>query len=69
MKVTPSFAPCAGLFITHSHSNTAHTSQPYSVSFEKTCLKSTWPSPGERYLPALFFQSLYPPKVPFLPVE
>ena len=64
----PSVAPCSGLLIQHSHSKTAHTSQPYWVNLEKIVLKSIWPSPSDLYLPALSAQSRYPPKAPFLPV-
>src|SRR5690606_18271492 len=58
MNLAPSRAPCSGLLMQHSHSITAHTSHPYWVSLEKMVLKSIWPSPKERYLPALSPQSL-----------
>jgi hypothetical protein len=50
----PSLAPCSLLLMQHSHSKIAHPGKSNCVSFENIVPKSTWPSPGERNLPARF---------------
>ncbi len=54
MNGAPSLAPCSLLLMQHSHSRIAHPGKSYCVSFENIAPKSTWPSPGERNLPARF---------------